>query len=388
MQNDLKINRVRKKMLCLGSVFLMLLSLLTPVLSGSAGAAGDEGFALPAAAGAEAAGKVPKGGQGGKDLQSKNGKEGERRLIPGGMAFGVKFFTEGVLVVGFSDGSGNETATANSPAYAAGLRVNDVILKADGKVLSGSETLTEAVDASGGRPMELVCRRDGKEFTVTITPKKDADGGFHTGMWVRDGGAGIGTVTFIDPRTGAFGGLGHGICDNETGKPVPLGRGVVMGVTISGLRRGSAGTPGEIRGYFEPEKLGAVTGNTDCGVFGIFSRIPQTPYDALPLAAPSEVKPGKATILCTLDNGKICEYSVELSSIDKNADGGRCFSVKVTDPTLLELTGGIIQGMSGSPIIQNGKLVGAVTHVLINDPTSGYGIFIDNMLSNMPEALR
>ena len=320
------------------------------------------------------------------DVQAAVYSDKEKKLIPGGMTFGVKFFTDGVLVVGFSEG--DNSGLSDSPAYAAGIRSGDVILKADGRELTGTGSLSEAVDASGGKPVEFICRRNGREFTVTVTPKASSDGNFHAGMWVRDGGAGIGTVTFIDPDTKVFGGLGHGICDSETGKPVPLGRGVVMGVTVSGLRRGSAGTPGEIRGYFEPEKLGAVTGNTDCGVFGVFSNIPENCGEALPVASAKEVAEGPAVIRCTLDNGKVCEYGVELSSIDRNASGGRCFSVKVTDPALLELTGGIIQGMSGSPVIQNGKLVGAVTHVLINDPTSGYGIFIGNMLKGMPEALQ
>lgn len=305
----------------------------------------------------------------------------ELLLIPGGMAFGVKFCTDGVLVVGFSEDGG-------SPAYDAGLRINDIILSANGRELSGAGALTEIVDNSDGRDVTLLCRRDGKEFSVSVTPEKCADGTYRTGMWVRDGGAGIGTVTFIDPGTGAFGGLGHGICDSDTGKPVPLGRGMVMNVRISGITRGCAGTPGELRGYFEPEKLGAVTGNTDRGVFGLFSKLPEAYCEAIPAASPREVRSGDATILCTLDDGTIREYTVRLSDIDRSAAGGRCFSVHVTDPVLIERTGGIVQGMSGSPILQNGKLVGAVTHVLINDPTSGYGIFIENMLASMPDGLK
>lgn len=306
---------------------------------------------------------------------------GELTLIPGGMSFGVKFFTDGILIVGFS-------GTDRNPAYAAGLRVNDIILKLDGHTLEGAGELTETVAESGGRALTMTCRRDGHEFQVTVTPERDNNGEYKTGMWVRDSGAGIGTVTFIDPRTGAFGGLGHGICDADTGKPVPLGRGSVVGVTISGITRGTAGTPGEIKGYFEPQKLGSVIGNTDYGVYGIYQEIPAGLYPAMPVAAAREVKNGEATILCTLDTGKICEYKVEISSVDYSAAGGRCFAVHVTDPALLEITGGIIQGMSGSPVLQNGKIIGAVTHVLINDPSTGYGIFIENMLEHMPEVLK
>ena len=296
-----------------------------------------------------------------------------KMLIPGGMTFGVRFFTDGVLIVGFAE-------KGNSPAYAAGLRIGDVVLKVDGKELRGAEDLTDAIEKSGGRSVELYCRRDKADFTVKITPRADEKGKYKAGMWVRDGGAGIGTVTYIDPATGAFGGLGHGICDADTGKPLPLGRGVVLGVNISGITKGSVGAPGEIKGYFESSKLGAVIKNTDCGVFGIYSEIPKTAYGAMPIASANEVKEGAATILCTLDSGQMHEYSVELYSIDRSASGGRCFSVKVTDADLLAITGGIVQGMSGSPILQNGKLVGAVTHVFVNDSTRGYGIFAENML--------
>ncbi len=297
----------------------------------------------------------------------------EKYLIPGGMVFGVRFFTEGVLVVGIPDTSG-------SPAYAAGVRVNDVILKVNGVKVNDADQLSRAVDSEGGKAVEFTCRREGREFTVNVTPRLE-ESGYKTGIWVRDSGAGIGTVTFIDPGTGLFGGLGHGICDADTGKPMPLGRGVLLGVSINGITKGAAGDPGEIRGSFKPEKLGAVTGNTDRGIFGIYSEIPKSLYGAIPAAHKSEVRGGAATILCTLADGEIREYKVELSSIDPTAEGGRCFTVKVTDPDLIAQTGGIVQGMSGSPIIQNGKLVGAVTHVLVGDPTRGYGIFIENMLA-------
>lgn len=297
-----------------------------------------------------------------------------KMLIPGGMTFGVRFFTDGVLVVGFAE-------KGDCPAYAAGLRIGDVVLKANGKALGGAKDLTDTIEKSGGQTVELYCRRDKADFTVKITPTADENGKYKAGMWVRDGGAGIGTVTYIDPKTGAFGGLGHGICDADTGKPLPLGRGVVLGVNISGITKGRVGAPGEIKGYFESSKLGSVIKNTDCGVFGIYSEIPKTAYGAMPIASANEVKEGAATILCTLDSGQMHEYTVEIYSIDRSASGGRCFSVRVTDANLLAITGGIVQGMSGSPIIQNGKLVGAVTHVLVSDPTAGYGIFIENMLA-------
>lgn len=324
-------------------------------------------------------------GAAGADADLAVASRGELMLCPGGMSFGVKFFTDGVLVVGFSDGTG----TSHCPAFAAGLRVNDTILKIDGKPLSDAAALTGAVRASEGRTMRLECRRDGRDFTVDITPKRGRDGQYQTGMWVRDSGAGIGTVTFIVPETGGFGGLGHGICDADTGKPVPLGRGSVVGVTISGLTRGAPGAPGEIKGYFDSGKTGTVIKNSDLGVFGLYREVPAGRYtEPIPAASKKDVKEGSAVMLCTLDTGEVGEYAIEIHSVDRNAEGGRCFSVRVTDRALLERTGGIIQGMSGSPIIQNGRLVGAVTHVLINDPTAGYGIFIENMYAAMPEILK
>ena len=304
---------------------------------------------------------------------SASAESEEIKLIPGGMVFGVRFFTEGVLVVGIPESS-------QSPAYAAGIRVNDVIIKVGGAKISDAEGLSRAVNSSEGKPIEFICRRGDREFSASVTPRLE-ESGYKSGIWVRDSGAGIGTVTFIDPKTGLFGGLGHGICDVDTGKPMPLGRGVLLGVNIGGITKGAAGDPGEIRGSFRQEKLGAVTDNTDRGIFGIYSKIPPSLYGELPIAHKDEVRGGAATILCTLEDGKICEYKVELSSIDPTANGGRCFTVKVTDPALIAQTGGIVQGMSGSPIIQNSKLVGAVTHVLVGDPTRGYGIFIENMLS-------
>lgn len=306
-------------------------------------------------------------------------------LCPGGMSFGVKFYTDGVLVVGFAGGAG----TSSCPAFAAGVRVNDSIISIDGKPIGDAAALSGAVRDSGGQTMRLECRRDGRTFCVNVTPRRGRDGQYQTGMLVRDSGAGIGTVTFIVPGTGGFGGLGHGICDADTGKPVPLGRGSVVGVTISGLTPGAPGAPGEIKGYFDSGKTGTVIKNSDLGVFGLYREIPAGRYsEPIPAAGKNEIKDGSAVMLCTLDTGEVGEYAIEIHSIDRTSRGGRCFSVRVTDRTLLERTGGIIQGMSGSPIIQGGKLVGAVTHVLINDPASGYGIFIENMYAAMPDILK
>ncbi len=321
-----------------------------------------------------------------------------KEVYVGGMPFGVKFYTEGILVVGFCDvdvGSGSRTV---NPARDAGVRVRDVILKINGEAPANAAAFTEAVEAAGGKPLTLRVRRTAasgrkgdrtSEVDITVTPVlSTSEGRYKTGLWVRDSGAGIGTVTFLLPGSLAFAGLGHGICDGDTGELVTMRRGQVTDVTVSGVERGAVGAPGAIKGYFTPGKAGTLVGNTECGVFGIYAALPPSAVTQMRIGHKNEVREGDATILCTLDDGKIGAYSIKITSVDVEATGSKCFTISVTDPALIEKTGGIVQGMSGSPVIQNGKLVGAVTHVLIHDPTAGYGIFVDHMLRDMPELLR
>ena len=309
------------------------------------------------------------------------------KLAPGGMPFGVKFFTEGVSIVGFGEvEAGGKTV---NPASDAGLKAKDVITGINGEPIQNAAHLTKAIEGCNGNAIQLTCRRAGKEFKVKLTPVySEAESRYKTGIWVRDCGAGIGTVTFIMPETGAFAGLGHGICDADTGEVIAMKRGTVSNVTISSVVKGAQGAPGELKGYFNAGKIGALLGNSPCGVWGVFSQAPEVAEEPMELGLRDEIAEGDAYILCTLDNNQICRYRVRISNINREATASKCFTVKVTDPTLIEKTGGIVQGMSGSPIIQNGKLVGAVTHVLINDPTTGYGIFIENMLNaaQMPMA--
>ncbi len=307
------------------------------------------------------------------------------RLCPGGVPFGVKMFTEGLLVVGFSDVDTKDPV--KQPAYAAGLRLHDVILKVNGTPVTSSTHMAELVGASGGNPLEFTVRRGENELTVTMVPVfSEEEKTYKTGMWVRDNTAGIGTVTFVDPRDGTFAGLGHGICDGETGALLPLSRGVIANVSISGVRKGAAGSPGELKGYFSSGKIGALIGNTAAGVFGILTELPAGigKDAALPIALKQEIHDGPAVLYCTLDDGGIGAYSVNIRKI-KNPTDHKCMEITVTDPALIEKTGGIVQGMSGSPLIQDGKLIGAVTHVLVSDPTKGYGIFIENMLRQIGE---
>lgn len=310
------------------------------------------------------------------------------KLYPGGVPFGVKFLTEGVIIIGFSDvkTSGGKLC----PATAAGLRQNDVIISIDGEAVTDAATLSALTEGCGGKALTVIYSRDGKKAQTTLSPCYcKEEGKYKTGMYVRDSGAGIGTVTYIVPDTLDFGGLGHGICDGETGKLIPMQRGSVVGVTINGVVKGLSGTPGEVRGYFSSGKTGTLLKNTENGVFGAFVKLPDgLASEPIPVGTRSELSAGKAYIYSTLDGTTPQKYEIEISEIRRDSTANKCFTVKITDKALIGKSGGIVQGMSGSPIIQNGKLVGAVTHVLVNDPTAGYGIFIENMLnaSNIPTA--
>lgn len=308
-------------------------------------------------------------------------------VYPGGMPFGVKFSCDGLMIVGFSeieDIAGSGAAGGKNPAYDAGLRLNDMILAIDDVPVRTAEDFSAILGQKKGS-ISIRYRRDGQEGIVTLTPiYSEAEQKYKTGMWVRDTTAGIGTVTFLLPDSGVFAGLGHGICDQTTGKLLPMRRGSTMQVLISGISRGKSGRPGELIGYFSGETSGVLLGNTNAGVYGILDAVPREkiPEDKLELADRSEVQEGDAYIWCTLDNGKPCRYAISIGSL--HTDNPDYFSITVADPALIAKTGGIVQGMSGSPIVQNGKLVGAVTHVLVGNPCEGYGIYIDSMCRNMP----
>ncbi|MDD6094379.1 MAG: SpoIVB peptidase S55 domain-containing protein [Clostridia bacterium] len=303
------------------------------------------------------------------------------KVCPGGMPFGVRFGTGKLIVSGFSD---VDTESGGScPSKLAGLCENDIIIKINGKAPGSADSVTSAVKNSGGTPMVFTVERNGKTKDLTVTPEKSlSTGEFKIGLWLRDGSAGIGTVTYIMPETGAFGGLGHGICDTATGELCDISRGAVSHVTITEISKGLPGAPGELRGIFAPEKSGSVIKNTSFGVFGIIPDISRENT----VEVGDGIKEGDATVICTVSDAGECEYSIRLS---ENPDGnGDTFFVEITDKNLISLTGGIVQGMSGSPIIQDGKLVGAVTHVLINDPTRGYGVTVKKMLESMPDSLK
>lgn len=301
-------------------------------------------------------------------------------LIPGGMAFGVKFFTEGAIVLGTT---GVETASGLvTPAKDAGLQTGDIIIRAGGMEFESANDLISLISGSGGKPIVIAYLRNGEECTATVTPACDIESGeYRMGAFVRDSTAGIGTVTYIDPETLDFGGLGHGIYDSETGTLLPLGRGAIVNVDITDVVKSERNSPGELKGSFDNAGIGELWDNCDQGVFGRFTDMPKSACDAIPIAANEEITEGKAYIRTTVSGSSIEEFEIEIEEIYSNSGSTKNFLVHVTDERLIDLTGGIVQGMSGSPIIQDGKLIGAVTHVLVNDPTRGYGITIENMLN-------
>lgn len=302
------------------------------------------------------------------------------KLCPVGDVFGIKFFTKGVIVIGTTEIECNDGFI--SPAEKAGIHKNDIITKVNGTEVNTVESLAEIVEKCSGKTLFIQYTRNGKEYECELNPVMSVtDKKYKTGIWVRDSTAGIGTITCYNPENGYFMGLGHGICDIDTGELMPLLRGTVVDVDITEVVPGKPGQPGELKGIFSYEKQGALTGNTSAGVCGILDKKPNGLPSALPVASRTEVTEGQASIRSNPDGKGVKEYTVELSKVDRRSEGTKCFVVEITDPELLALTGGIVQGMSGSPIIQNGKLVGAVTHVFVNDPTRGYGIFIENMLS-------
>ena len=303
----------------------------------------------------------------------------ENKLVPCGEVFGVKFFTKGVLVVKLSD---IETKDGRiSPAETAGLKVGDIIEKISGKEINTIEEMAKIIEASGGNDLVIVYRRDGKQERCVLSPCLSlSDKKYKTGIWVRDSTAGIGTMTYYNKSTGEFAGLGHGICDVDTGLLMPLLEASVVDVRVNDIIKGRRGTPGELKGIFDSVKRGSITKNTERGIFGFIDKKFMGDREEYEIGLKDELQLGQAEIMCQLDSGNVRKYSVSITKIHGENDPDKNFVIEVTDESLLEKTGGIVQGMSGSPIIQNGKLVGAVTHVLVNNPKKGYGIYIENML--------
>ena len=302
----------------------------------------------------------------------------QRTLIPVGKAVGIKLFADGVLVVSVSPVQGAEET--RSPAKECGLKEGDILLTFNGEKIRSTEHLQAMLAENGETAAELTVQRDGKTLEVTASPVVCEDGGIRLGAWIRDSMAGIGTVTYYDPATGDFGALGHGITDGDTMALMPFGSGSILPSTVKAVKKGSSGSAGELRGNFDLSgDLGPLCANTDCGIFGTLpADCTLAAGETLPVGDAVE---GPATIRANVSGDEVREYAVEILKRLPNASDGREMVISVTDPDLIAATGGIVQGMSGSPIIQNGKLVGAVTHVLLSDATKGYGISMETMLN-------
>lgn len=301
------------------------------------------------------------------------------QVVVSGAPFGIKMFTEGVMVVGLSDIP--TAGTTVNPARDAGIKVGDIIEKIDGKQVTSNEDTAQIISLSEGRPLTVELIRKGERLTASLRAVQSEDGGWRAGIWVRDSSAGVGTMTFYNPATNTFAGLGHAVCDVDTGEILPLMSGEIVPVLINGVVKSQSGTPGELRGTFtSTNAIGQLKINSETGVYGTMLQPPADGITA-PLAMKQEICEGPATILTTLSGDTPKEYQIVIEKISlQDSNPTKNMVVRVTDPELLETAGGIVQGMSGSPILQNGKLVGAVTHVFVNQPTRGYAIFAENML--------
>lgn len=290
------------------------------------------------------------------------------KLVPVGVAAGINLETQGVLIVGFAQ---------ESAARDAGFLEGDSILSINGTEIDNAAELSGALSASEGEVTVLI-QRAGTQITLKANPDRSGDTP-KLGVFVRDAMAGIGTVTYYNPETGAYGALGHGISESGTGALMPASGGKLVSCTLDAITPGSRGTPGELSGKIDPSRvLGSIEANTPFGIFGHLD----TPWEgqAIETACTGDIRPGPAKILSGV-SGQLCEYAIKICAVYHGTDSGRDMLIEVTDPHLIDLTGGIVRGMSGSPILQNGKLVGAVTHVLVNEPLKGYAISIENMLA-------
>ena len=310
----------------------------------------------------------------------------EQKLIPCGEVVGIKVDTTGALVLGVGEFEANGEVV--SPCKGK-IEVGDVILACNGNPIETKEDLRHYIEISDSENVVLDIKRKGEEKSVTITPCfSQSENEYKIGLWIKDSTQGIGTVTYINPENQHFGALGHGITDTQTHMLTPIRTGEIMKVFITHITKGEKGEPGELSGVIDYDissKLGTISMNHMLGIYGEVSCdfIKSQESNALPIAFQDEVHEGKATIKVDLTGEGVKEYEVEIQKVSKySAEPSKGMVIKIVDEELLELTNGIIQGMSGSPIIQDGKIIGAVTHVFVHDPTRGYGIFIENMLSN------
>lgn len=306
----------------------------------------------------------------------------ETKVVPVGKVIGLKLYTNGVLIVGMTEIDGEK------PYEYTGLKEGDTILEINNTEIDSIEKLKEVVNKSNGEELELKYLRDGTISVSNIKPVQTNTDEYKLGLWVRDAATGVGTITYYEPESGKFAALGHGIVDVDTDKLIDIESGEVVTSSIVAIKKGEQGIPGEIKGtIMNQTNIGEVTKNTDFGIYGNLTNTASLNINSqkvIDVALRSEIKTGNAKVLCTLENGVTKEYDIEIKKIyaNNNSDN-KSMLIKVTDEDLLNQTGGIIRGLSGAPIIQNGKFCGAVTHVLVSDPTMGYAVFGDLMIKEM-----
>ena len=311
------------------------------------------------------------------------------KVIPLGNIAGVKLYTNGVLVVGMSEIEGKDNQRYK-PYVNTGIEEGDTIIKVNNKEINSTDDLIETVNQSEGNKIKINYIHEKETKECSITPVETINKEYKIGLWVRDSAAGVGTITFYEPSNKTFGALGHGITDIDTNELINIASGEFITTKILNITKGEVGTPGKIQGTIDNQtNIGTISKNTKFGIYGKVDNLSSINIDKskeMDVALRDEIKHGKATILCSLDNQTPQEYEIEIEKIfkDNNYDN-KSMQIKVTDERLLNKTGGIIQGMSGSPIIQNGKFVGAITHVLVNNPQEGYGVFADIMLKKASE---
>ncbi|WP_173275561.1 SpoIVB peptidase [Paenibacillus sp. NEAU-GSW1] len=317
------------------------------------------------------------------------------KVIPGGQTIGVKVKSAGILVVGHHQVADNN-GIKKSPGEEAGLKLGDLIVKIDGKVINEVRKVAEIVEQAGiaKKPLAITYKRNGTLAETRLSPVLDAqERNWRLGLYIRDSAAGVGTLTFYAPDQGVYGALGHVITDMDTQTPIEVGDGQILQSSVTSINKSQNGDPGEKRAHFvkEGKVLGNIERNTPFGIFGKMNENPNHSYSekSIPVAFAEEVKEGPAQILTVVNGQRVERFDIEISHVTKQpAPATKGMVIKITDKRLLDKTGGIVQGMSGSPIIQNGKLVGAVTHVFVNDPSSGYGCFIEWMLQDAGVLMR
>ncbi len=310
-------------------------------------------------------------------------------VIPGGQSIGVTLYTKGALVVGIT-GVQLESGETINPARDAGMLPGDVILSINGTEVQNANHVSQLVESAKGA-LDVAVDRNGRRLDLRIEPVIDfSDNKKRLGIWVRDSTAGVGTLTFVTTDTQWFAGLGHAICDIDTGSILTVREGEIFFSEVIQVNKGESGAPGEIKGFFSSSSgtMGVIEENTEYGIYGpLYPDVNMSAFsDPIPVANRDEVKLGDATILATIDSEGVREFDCEIIKLTGQSFAGqKGIVLRVTDEELLKVTGGIVQGMSGSPILQNGKLVGAVTHVFVNNPTKGYGLYVDWMLDQIPE---